>query len=138
MRLRLAYLEAALALAVAWAMVFVVPVRWTLPLFGTARKSVDDASSSQPLSPAEMARARGVAVLLNRMDRRLPWHNTCLVRALAGRMMLARRGIRGGVVRFGVGFEGGKLAAHAWLILADVTLLGGAEAGDFKPLADLT
>lgn len=139
MRLRLAYLEAILALALAWVLVFLMPARWSLPLFGTARKSAagNEAVMDASAFPAALARARGVAVLLNRMDRRLPWHNTCLVRALAGRMMLARRGIRGGVVRFGVSLDDGKLGAHAWLMLGDVTLLGGAEAGGFAPIADL-
>jgi hypothetical protein len=138
-RLYLAYLEAILALALAWVLVFLLPAHWTLPLFGTAKKSAAGTAEDMAagVSPAALARARGVATLLNRMDRRLPWHNTCLVRALAGRMMLARRGIRGGVVRFGVSLEEGKLGAHAWLMLGEVTLLGGAEAGGFAPIADL-
>jgi hypothetical protein len=134
-RLRLAQIEAAMALALAWVLVFVVPFRWTVLLFGAA--VTPGQVEAADISSADIARALGVAQLVNRMDRRLPWHNTCLVRALAGRLLLARRGLRGGIVRLGVSSKEGRISAHAWLMMGATILLGGAEAAGFEPLADI-
>ncbi|MFV3131472.1 lasso peptide biosynthesis B2 protein [Niveispirillum sp. KHB5.9] len=68
-------------------------------------------------------RARAVALRIGRV---------------AARLLLARRGIRGSGIRFGVRKQGGALEAHAWLVLDDTILLGGEEAADYVPLADMT
>ncbi|CAK0739137.1 hypothetical protein CCP1ISM_10030001 [Azospirillaceae bacterium] len=39
-------------------------------------------------------------------------------------------------MRFGVRREGGRLEAHAWLMLGDAVLLGGSQANAYVPLAD--
>ena len=65
---------------------------------------------------------------------RLPWQPTCLVRALAGSMMLTRRGV-GSVVVLGVRRDDASLAAHAWLAVDDGTVCGGEEAANYRPLA---
>lgn len=138
MRVRglLLFLESALALSFAWVLVFVIPFRWTRRLFGCVSSSDDMQSKS--ITPEQITRARAVTQRLRRVADRLPWHSTCLVRALSGRMLLARRGLRGGVVRFGVkAGADGCVAAHAWLIFGPVTLLGEDEAEGFQPLADL-
>jgi hypothetical protein len=85
-----------------------------------------------------LARARAMAVRTRRVAEALPWHSTCLAQAVAGRLLLARRGIRGGAIRFGVRKADGDLQAHAWLILGGTILMGGEEAGAYVPLADLT
>ncbi len=50
--------------------------------------------------------------------------------------MLKRRGIAA-TIRFGVTKHEDGLAAHAWLIVGDQTVLGGEIAPGFQPLADL-
>lgn len=130
----LAHTEAVAALILSGILVFVLPFRWSRRLFGDLAAAED--TTRQP-DPAQMARARAVTRRLRRIAHRLPWHSTCLVMALSGRMLLARRGISGGVVRIGVRMENGRVAAHAWLMLGTTTLLGGDEAPDYRPLADL-
>lgn len=63
----------------------------------------------------------------------VPWRATCLVQALAGRLMLGRRGVPC-TVHFGVRRQDG-FAAHAWLTAAGAPVSGMAEAADFTPIA---
>lgn len=136
MRKELARAEAIAALIVAWILVFIVPFRWGRRCFGR----VISATEQPPFPPTspQLARAQWVTRRLYHIAHGLPWHSSCLVLALSGRMLLARRGIRGSVVRFGVKVENGRVDAHAWLMLGTTTLLGGNEAEGYHPLADLT
>ncbi len=130
----LLWAEAGLALVLAWLLVFVLPIRWTGRLFGTPR--VPEAAAA-PLPGHDLDRARVAVRRLARVAARLPWRSTCLVRAVAGKLLLARRAIAGGVVRIGVRKREGNLEAHAWLLLGDMVLLGGEEAEGYRPLADM-
>jgi hypothetical protein len=125
--------ETALALSLSWLLVFALPFRWTAAMIGGARQSASLASTPDG---AALRRAFAVTRRLNPAGRDIPFTPTCLVRAVAGWLLLKRRGINP-TIRFGVAVEGGKLAAHAWLILGDETLIGGNEAPGFHPLADL-
>lgn len=58
---------------------------------------------------------------------RLPWTPTCLDCAIAGRLMLALRGVTAEVV-IGATVDEGEFKAHAWLRTADGTVYGGTEA----------
>ena len=124
-------LETVLALALAWILVFVLPLRWAKALFGPPREA-----TGLPPSTSSLRRATGIAWRIDRLSPRLPWRCSCLVRATAGCLLLARRNIGGAVIRFGVRKKDGKLAAHAWLLLGETVLLGEAEAADFAPVAD--
>lgn len=130
--------ETALALHLAWVLVFLVPLRITRRLFGEV-EAPENGGDRIPAAVPErtMARAADMARRLRHVAGRLPWHSTCLVRAIAGQMLLARRGIAGGTIRFGVRKQDGKLEAHAWLLLNGVALIGGEEAEGYRPLADL-
>jgi len=66
---------------------------------------------------------------LDKSSRRLTFAN-CLTRALALRMLLARRDIP---TKLHIGArkdEHGEFAAHAWLTYRDVILVGGEDARD--------
>jgi Transglutaminase-like superfamily len=129
--------EAVLALMLAWILVFLLPPRW-LPLLGCFKRSGGMMTGVAP-DPAVLARARGVAWRIDRTGARLPWHSTCLVLAMAGMLLLRRRGIAGWAIRFGVRKRQERLDAHAWLLLGPTILLGGNEADNgFVPLADMT
>lgn len=130
-------IEAALALHLAWLLVFIVPLRITRRLFGAMEAPSANTGSEPAPQARQIERAAGTARRLRRVANRLPWHSTCLVRAVAGQMLLARRGIRGGIIRFGVRKQDGKLEAHAWLLLGGVALIGGEVAEGYLPLADL-
>lgn len=94
---------------------------------------------SGALGPAEDVapndpRGLRVRYALAQAGRRLPGEWTCLVRALAGRWMLRRRGVAS-VLHLGVSTAQGTLAAHAWLEAAGGIVCGGREAAGFTPLA---
>lgn len=133
-------LEAVLALLSAWLLVFGLPLRWLELLLG--RIAAPSATSSEAAQldavPAAVLRRAGtVAKRLTRAADRLPWNSTCLVQAVALGLLLARRGIAGARIRFGVRKRDGALEAHAWLLLGPDILLGGKEAESYVPLADL-
>lgn len=130
-------IETAVALHLAWVLVFVVPLRITRRLFGAVESPRDGEITAVPPQGRAFERATDMARRLRRVADRLPWHSTCLVRAVAGQLLLTRRGIEGGSIRFGVRKQDGKLEAHAWLLLDGVALIGGEEAEGYLPLADL-
>ena len=73
---------------------------------------------------AEPVTAR-IAWALNAASRGTPWHNSCLVQAIAGRWMLLRRGLPY-VLYFGIlKDESGVFKAHAWLQSGTRILTGG-------------
>jgi hypothetical protein len=127
--------ETVLALGLAWVLVFVVPFRRTAKLIGGTRQSGPTAPTAEP-DLATLKRATAVTRRILWLAPRMPFATTCLVRAIGGWLLLRRRSIPA-TIRFGVALGDGKLAAHAWLIVAGETLLGGTEAEGYQPLADL-
>ena len=85
-----------------------------------------------PRSRDPIAASIGYAV--RRGSRRLPWYSSCLVRVIAGRLMLRRRGVPSTLV-FGVAKRNNELLAHAWLVANGGIVCGGREARDFRPIA---
>jgi hypothetical protein len=65
---------------------------------------------------------------------RVPWKTVCFQRGLALHWMLRRRGIRS-VLLYGVGHREDGLAAHVWVDVDGVTVIGGEEAPGFACLA---
>lgn len=65
-------------------------------------------------APVGVAQARWVQFHLYRATNYLPWQPKCFDRAIAGKIMLARRGLK---TRLNLGLkrEGSKMVAHAWL-----------------------
>lgn len=130
-----ATLEATAALLLAWMLVFVMPSGWARRLFVPAAGR--PAGSPAPARPGEAARATAAARRVGRLSALMPFRTTCLVRAIAGALVLRRRGLRDVTIRFGVRRTGGRLEAHAWLIHRGVVLLGGQDLDSYTPLADL-
>lgn len=125
-------LEAALLLAVAWPTVRLLSFRLYGPMMGRPGEATFDPPES--IAGAESV-ARGVGRALRRADRHLPWHSTCLMRALAGQIMLRRRRCPGTVY---VGVERREEAAHgfhAWLLAGAVPVTGAREASRFIVIA---
>lgn len=69
------------------------------------------------------------------ISRHFPWCGTCLTRALAARILLARRGYQT-ELHIGVARQGDELKAHAWLESSGDVTLGSLEASssEFVPL----
>jgi hypothetical protein len=94
------------------------------------------APTQQALNPAQILAAQQMATLLEGWTRRLPWRNTCLIKALAGWYWLQRNGMTGRIY-LGVKQSAEEgLGAHAWLALGDLVLLGGKEAKDFQEIGN--
>jgi hypothetical protein len=67
--------------------------------------------------------------------RNVPWNAVCLPQAMAAKAMLARRG-QGSAIHMGAAFNpDGKLIAHAWLLVGDTVVVGGAGIAGMSPLA---
>jgi hypothetical protein len=127
-------IEAAALLCGAWVAVRLVPFRGLAPLLGTPRPP--GAAAVAPCPPGAATAALAVRWALLSAARRLPWTSTCLMRTLAGRLMLARRGVPC-VARFGV--SGSRLdRAHAWLIAGGLDVSGGDQADGYRPVGDFT
>lgn len=135
MRLRhsLAAAETLLALALAWVLVFAIPFRRTAAWLGRAGVPGTIAVAA---TPAQMLRARSVCRRVARFAPRVPWRTSCLVQAVAGCLLLRRRGIAA-TIRLGVKKGDGALSAHAWLMVGGQTVLGGDAALGFTALADI-
>lgn len=86
--------------------------------------------SPQPATPD----LHGFARIITSAARNVPWRALCLEQALAGRMMLGRRGIAS-TLHLGVVNEAGRMEAHAWLECAGVIWLGGEVAPEYTPVA---
>lgn len=133
MRARLQAVEILVALALGWLLVFVLPFRILAKFLGSAGPGGKPQSPGIPHAGLGVARSLGRRV--ERLAPRFPGRATCLVRAVAGWLLLRRRGISS-VVRFGVRRHEGALEAHAWLRVGEATVLGGEEAQTFAPIAD--
>ena len=119
------------ALTTAGLFVRMLPFRTIMKLVGIGRaRASEDVALHRTSDP--VAAAVGVAV--NRAFARLPWHSTCLVRALAGRLMLMRRGVPS-IVVFGVTKRMDHIHAHAWLVAGNGPVCGGREGAGFQPIA---
>lgn len=127
MRRFLQIAETTLALIVAWCLVFALPFRVAVTLLSRGQDA--------PFDAAHVTAGNGLGRRIRRLAPRMPFKTTCLVRAMAGWLMLRRRGMPG-KVRFGVRMENGELKAHAWLIVHETTVLGGEEAEGYTPIGD--
>ena len=122
--------EAMVALAVSKALIRVV--RFEHLRLVTGR--VAAASMETVPGPARERRAADVGAAIRRGSQRLPWYSSCLVRALAGRMMLSWRRVPSTLV-LGVASHDDGLRAHAWLVAGDGVVCGGKDAARFRPIA---
>jgi hypothetical protein len=84
------------------------------------------------VEPSTAFRVRG-AIL--RIAEKLPWHSSCLVCALAARMMLTRRS-QPTMLQLGV-MTGAttELSAHAWLKCGEIDVVGVETSAEYTPIA---
>lgn len=68
--------------------------------------------------------------------RRLPWRTMCIEQGLAVQRLLRRAGVAA-VLHYGARHRpaSGKLEAHVWVSVGDVTVIGGRESADFAEIA---
>jgi hypothetical protein len=128
---RLRVIEAIAVLTAARLALLVLPFSW---IAGATGRVEGGHANDRPRQAATDRVSREVRGALRAGVRRLPWRTTCLVRAMAGRLMLAMRGTPSTIV-LGVAAHGDTMSAHAWLMAGDGCVCGGREAQRFRPLA---
>jgi hypothetical protein len=90
-------------------------------------------------APAELARARELAVAVRRMADHGPLRAACLARALATCSLLEQQGLRGATVRVGVRMREAQFLAHAWVEYRGVKLLESeSEVANLREVDELT
>jgi len=136
-------IETLVLMAVAWAATRLLPLRALAPFYGRLnRTNADPGRSGVPerelagLSQRQKEQMWQVRWALRMAKHHLPCDGTCLPRALAGSVMLRRRGLPA-TVRIGAfRREGQDLKLHAWLTTFDeVPVSGVREADGFTVLA---
>ncbi len=114
----------------AWALLLVVrAMLWALPYRRVVAVTDRVARVRATRSPLP---ARVAARAIDSAARFVP-AATCLVRALAGRILLARLG-HGSFVRLGVRREGAAIEAHGWLECDGEVVIGEDGRPGFTPL----
>jgi hypothetical protein len=130
-RARLRTLEAMAALSAAYLLVRVVPFVVFRAISGRVEHSTPDhETDAEPTEPAAVAVARA----LRRGAARLPLPSSCLIKAVAARLMLMRRRMPS-ILVLGVSRRDGQTRAHAWLLGGGGVVCGGDEAAEFSPIA---
>jgi hypothetical protein len=117
---RLLLIEATLWLGLARLVMLAIPFRWLAPSLG--QQMLESPTTDEP---AQHEDARRLSRAVVTMSRYTPWESKCLTQAIAGKMMLKRRGIAS-TLYLGVMKDGNNgLSAHAWLRSGTVILTGG-------------
>jgi hypothetical protein len=98
-----------------------LPFRWLARGLG-----LSGAEGALSIPPERERAARRVRWALEVARRKLPWQPRCLVIAMAGREMLARRRV-GSTLYLGCTLSAG-LACHAWLRSGSIDVAGGRGA----------
>jgi hypothetical protein len=131
-----ALLEAWLTLTTAFALVRCVAFRKWSRYLGTMEAEAP--SEDLPQSRDAIARVQWAVRAARRF---VPWNSTCLMDAVAGKLMLSRRRI-GSTLYLGVRSEPSKaemsLDAHAWLRAGNVILTGDQGRHRFPVVAKFT
>ncbi len=117
-------LESAFLLTASW-----LAVRFFFPKIGSWATRPAPSHSLMPPPHIQDEVRRGISIAA----RNLPWNCVCLPRAIAGKLLLARRGYRS-TIRIGVRLSDGALSAHAWLEIGQITLLGGRGSKEMSVL----
>lgn len=128
-------LQAAAWLAALRAAILVLPFRRITLLMGLA--------PGENLAVADRMQAEGAVRIgwaVRTVAPRTPWQSTCLAQALAGALLLRRRGLPG-TLYLGVAKKDGAadaLIAHAWLRCGDAILTGPAGRERYAAIAAFT
>lgn len=126
--------EAAVSLLVAKVALALLPFSVVARALGRRCEGAD----SSPSAPAEQylaAEALRCRWAVGAAIRRVPFEASCLPRAIAGQLMLRRRGVAATVV-FGVARRDGEWLNHAWLEVDGAAVLGYQPAISFRRVVE--
>jgi len=139
-------IEAAAWLTLASCVVRALPFRIYARLLGKPAPAVSSAGdvpsaragasagASTPAAPVTDSRPRGGARALGRAANPPPWHTTCLVRVVAGALMLRMRGMPRETVVGVAQHDVDKREFHAWLISGDEPISGTHQSSNYVPI----
>jgi hypothetical protein len=128
---RFLLLEAGLYLGAARAALLIVPFRHIAPHLGRQWGPEQPRSVDAPAGSG----ARQIGWAVETMGRRTPWDSTCLAQSMAGKFMLANRGLSSLLYLGTKRDAAGKFTAHAWLRAGNEILVGGAGHEAFTVLS---
>ncbi len=128
---RLLLLEAWIDLGAARLALRLLPFRHIAARLGR-QVPVDDPSSGATLG---VPGGRQIGNAVEIAARHTPWESACLAQALAGRLMLRRRGLASRLYLGTKKDEAGNLMAHAWLAAGNEILVGGEAHETFTVLS---
>ena len=120
-------LQAGVVSLLVWLAMTLLPFRWWKRWQGETR----DATPEDP-DPRTLAYRKDLAQALSITARHLPVLRRCYIRALTGKILLARKGIRGTLYIGFRTFDNGKFEGHAWLRAHDTWITGAERRMDFS------
>ncbi|MDD5698340.1 MAG: lasso peptide biosynthesis B2 protein [Victivallaceae bacterium] len=105
-------------------LLLVLPYKYMKPFLGNCREAPEKATDLR-----ELHRISGC---IRRVGNRLPWKCSCLVNALAAKIMLKKRGIPA-TIYFGMTRDDEmRLVAHAWVKSGDFLVTGKDNEREYK------
>lgn len=145
------FLEALALVGFAWVATRALPFRWVRPLYGRPRApgtpdvpgvpGVSDAPDGHVAAPGRGGErevdpfVREVCWALHMVHSRLSWDRSCLARAIAGRIMLRRRGYAPTLYLGAHRRDGSDVEFHAWLMEHGAPVTGVRGSHPFTTLA---
>jgi hypothetical protein len=105
-------------LGLARALILTVPFRWLARRLGPMNEET-------PYIEETDGTLRRVALAMRTVSRHTPWNSNCLAQALAGKVILSRRGLQS-TLYLGVAKDGERMEAHAWLRCGSAIVTGAA------------
>ena len=112
-------IEALLWLGLVRLAILALPFRWIAPHLGQYM-----AESALTGIPEQSNRLRRIAWAITAVSRHTLWESACLAQAIAGKMMLRRRGLQSTLYLGVARDEDEGLNTHAWLRSGDLILTG--------------
>ena len=114
------YREACYELLLARLTLLVLPFRRIAPKLG----QLDQSGDFTALNEDTLLKVRPIARSIKTIAKYVPWQSKCLVQSMAGKRMLAKRGIET-TLYLGVDKQGSDMKAHAWLRTGPHYITGG-------------
>ena len=133
---RLPYKEKAIAFEAATVLVVVKIALMILPFKRVARR-LSGVGAAPASSAARERHAARIGFLIGRSAAVLPFRCDCLPQAIAGKLMLRRRGIPS-VLSIGVALDDRGFRAHAWLRCGSVIVTGAEGVEAFRVITDFS
>lgn len=124
---RILCVQAVIVSNLVWLAMTLLPFRW----WGRWQGEVRISASEDP-DPATLSYRKDLARALSLAARYLPILQRCYIRALTGKILLARKGIRGTLYIGFRTFDDGKFEGHAWLRAHDTWITGAERRKDFS------